>query len=41
MFSIANINNFPIVTLNKLTKKGLENTGRAKRIRFFLNNNYT
>ena len=27
-------------TLNKLTKTGLDNTGRAKRIKYFLNNNY-
>ena len=27
-------------TLKKLTAKGLENTSRAKRIKFFLNNNY-
>ena len=27
-------------TLNKLTQRGLNNTGRAKRITYFLNNNY-
>ena len=27
-------------TLKKLTAKGLENSGKAKRIKFFLNNNY-
>ena len=27
-------------TLNQLTKKGLDNSGRAKRIKYFLENNY-